>query len=173
MMGHELTHGFDDEGRHYDADGKLNDWWSEKTADNYDDKTQCLVDQFNNFTINGGSLDGMRLNGITTQGENIADLGGLRQSYHAYKNWLTQQPQILNQTTPVMISEQQRLPGLSNYSDDQLFFLGYAISWCSKQRPEASKLQILSDEHAPDKYRLVCFSRPLVSGVTVTEAALS
>uniref|UniRef100_A0A8C4QDA6 Peptidase M13 C-terminal domain-containing protein n=1 Tax=Eptatretus burgeri TaxID=7764 RepID=A0A8C4QDA6_EPTBU len=111
VIGHEITHGFDDNGRHYDKDGNMVDWWSNSSASNFNEKSQCIVDQYGNFTWD--LAGGQHLCGVNTLGENIADNGGIRQAFKAYKRWLSQH------------RPEKALPGLS-LSHEQLFFVNFA-----------------------------------------------
>uniref|UniRef100_UPI0035902516 membrane metallo-endopeptidase-like 1 isoform X2 n=1 Tax=Myxine glutinosa TaxID=7769 RepID=UPI0035902516 len=111
VIGHEITHGFDDNGRHYDKDGNMVDWWSNSSANNFKENSQCIIDQYGNFTWD--LAGGQNLCGINTLGENIADNGGIRQAFTAYKSWLSHH------------SPEQTLPGLT-LSHEQLFFVNFA-----------------------------------------------
>lgn len=139
VMGHEITHGFDDKGRQFDEIGNLNEWWEEKTRTAYLEKSQCIIDQYGNYTE---PISGLNLNGINTQGENIADNGGIKESYFAYKKWTeTNGPE-------------QLLPGL-DYNPKQMFWLSAANTWCAVYRPEIMKLLITSGMHAPQQFRIL------------------
>jgi len=133
VVGHEITHGFDDEGRKLDKDGNLKDWWSEKAGKLFEEKTQCVVKQFDDSI----ALEDIHVNGKLTLGENTADLGGLKVSLQAMKEW-----------------QKTKAPAASPHSQEQLFFLGYAQSWCSKYRPEAARLRAATDPHAPPFLRV-------------------
>lgn len=137
VMGHELTHGFDDQGRQYDKNGNLNHWWNNKTVDRFKQRTKCVVDQYNKFKINGKNI-----NGNQTLGENIADNGGLKAAYHAYLELMKGQP------------EPKKLPGL-NLNHKQLFFVAFAQVWCSTVTKEATNLEIEKDSHSPAKFRVI------------------
>ncbi|XP_076234270.1 M13 family metallopeptidase neprilysin 3 isoform X2 [Calliopsis andreniformis] len=137
VMGHELTHAFDDQGREYDLHGNLNQWWNNATIERFKNRTECFVEQYNNFEVQG-----RHVNGRQTLGENIADNGGLKAAYHAY---------IM---TPKSYEDQLPLPGL-NLTHRQLFFLNFAQVWCSAVTPEAIALQIEKDSHCPPKYRVI------------------
>ncbi|KAL3280923.1 hypothetical protein HHI36_004150 [Cryptolaemus montrouzieri] len=139
LIGHEITHGFDDEGRLFDENGNLVDWWSDSTRDAFLENAQCIVEQYDNITV--PEVD-IKINGGNSQGENIADNGGIKQAYLAYKNWLS------------VNGRDMSLPGLSNYTNLQMFWVSTANSWCSKMRPEKLKYMLLSDEHAPMYYRI-------------------
>ncbi|XP_028131382.1 endothelin-converting enzyme homolog isoform X3 [Diabrotica virgifera virgifera] len=137
VMGHELTHGFDDQGREFDKFGNLNHWWKNKTIEKFKQRTKCVVDQYNKYDVNGKSI-----NGNQTLGENIADNGGLKAAYHAYLQLMKNQ------------SEPQQLPGLL-LNHKQLFFVAFAQVWCSAATNEATLLQIEKDSHSPAKYRVI------------------
>ncbi|KAG5836976.1 hypothetical protein ANANG_G00234360 [Anguilla anguilla] len=137
VMGHELTHAFDDQGREYDKDGNLRPWWQNSSVEAFKNRTECMVDQYSQYTINGEHI-----NGKQTLGENIADNGGLKAAYNAYKSWV--------QTN----GEEKQLPavGLTN---DQLFFVGFAQVWCSVRTPESAHEGLITDPHSPPKYRVI------------------
>lgn len=133
VIGHEMTHGFDDQGRQYDADGTLRDWWTKDDADKFKTRADQVVTQYNGFTV----LDTMHVNGKLTLGENLADLGGLNVAYEAYKK--TKQGQS---TTKI-----------DGFTPDQRFFLSWAQVWRGSQRPEAAAQRILTDPHSPEQFR--------------------
>lgn len=135
IIGHEITHGFDDQGRKYDGTGNLNDWWSKQVLVKYQAKTDKIKELFNSFTINGENV-----NGELTLGENIADLGGLSISYHAYMNYLKDNP---NKNTIV-----------DGYTSKQRFFLSFARIWCSHMRNEESTVRLSTDPHSPPIHRV-------------------
>jgi predicted metalloendopeptidase len=139
VIGHEITHGFDDQGRQFDEEGNLVDWWHPETKKRYLKKAQCIISQYGNYTIK--ALDNMQLNGINTQGENIADNGGIKEAYRAYNSWVSR-----NGAEP-------RLPGV-NYTPRQLFWVSAANVWCAKYRPKALKLRVLTGVHSPDQFRV-------------------
>ncbi|KAJ3256674.1 Endothelin-converting enzyme 1 [Chytriomyces hyalinus] len=145
VMGHELTHGFDDSGRKYDASGKSRDWWTPSTAAAFNAKTQCFVDQYSNYTVLGPDNEVLNVNGHLTLGENIADNGGLSRALEA---WRTERATIGGGV------KNAALPGLQDFSEEQLFFMGYAQLWCSNIRPEAMRTQILTNVHAPPEWRV-------------------
>lgn len=136
VMGHELTHAFDDQGREYDKDGNLYQWWFNETLKNFEERVKCFVDQYSSYKV-----DDSHLNGKQTLGENIADNGGLKAAFRAYEKWAEVNPE-------------PRLPGL-NLTSKQLFFVGFAQVWCSISTPEALKLQVLNDPHAPAQFRVI------------------
>ncbi|MBI2418969.1 MAG: M13 family peptidase, partial [Ignavibacteriales bacterium] len=133
-IGHELTHGFDDQGRQYDEKGNLHDWWTLRDEESFNTKAQLMVEQFDDYIV----LDSMHVNGKATLGENIADLGGLVIGYDAFKK--TKQYQ-----------ENTVIGGLT---PGQRFWLGYAYAWLGHKRPEALANQIMTDVHAPEFLRV-------------------
>ncbi len=135
VIGHEMGHGFDDQGRKFDASGKVRDWWSAATAKAYTDRAAQLVGQFNSYE----PIPGQKVNGQLTLGENLGDLGGLEAAYGAYRKYVS------NHGEPAVIE------GLTG---DQRFFIAFAQSWQSKRRDEALRQQILTDPHSPPKYRV-------------------
>jgi endothelin-converting enzyme/putative endopeptidase len=136
VMGHELTHGFDDQGRKFDAQGNLRDWWSPAVGDEFERRAACVVEQYNGYI----AVDDMHLNGKLTLGENIADLGGLKMAYHAWEQARPAHPQAK--------ALGQKLSG------EQLFFLGAAQAWCTKTRPEQARMRAIADPHSPAEYRV-------------------
>jgi putative endopeptidase len=134
VMGHELTHGFDDEGRQFDAKGNLRDWWSPPVGKEFDTRAQCVVDQYNGYV----AIDDLHLNGKLTLGENIADLGGIKLAHASYVK-------ARGSATPQKIGK---------WNDDQLFFLGQAQSWCTKRRPETARMRVTTDPHSPPQFRV-------------------
>jgi endothelin-converting enzyme/putative endopeptidase len=134
VVGHELTHGFDDQGRKYDKAGNLHDWWTTEDAREFEKRTQCLVDEYSQFV----AVDDVRLNGKLTLGENTADLGGLLLSYMALQDTLAGK-------------QQAKVDG---FTPEQRFFLGYGQIWCQNVRPEESRLRAFTDPHSPGKYRV-------------------
>lgn len=139
VIGHEITHGFDDQGRQFDLNGNLFDWWGPSTSEAYLDKAKCIIDQYANFT---DPQTGLNLNGINTQGENIADNGGLKEAYLAYQNYVKKN------------GPEAGLPGL-DYTTNQLFWISSAQTWCAVFRPEALKKRILTGVHSPNQFRVI------------------
>lgn len=137
VMGHELVHGFDDQGRKYDKDGNLNQWWKNSTIESFTKRAQCFVNQYSNYSINGENLNGRK-----TLGENIADNGGLKAAFRAYNNWVASN------------HEELPLPGV-NITHRQLFFIGFAQIWCSVSTKAAAHLGIMNDPHTPPKFRVI------------------
>lgn len=133
VIGHEMTHGFDDQGRQYDADGTLRDWWTKADADNFKLRADKVRDQFSGYKV----LDSIPVNGRLTLGENLADLGGLAISYGAFKK--TKQGQSKDK--------------IDGFTPDQRFFLSWAQVWRINIRPEAEAQQVQTDPHAPGLYR--------------------
>ena len=133
VIGHEMTHGFDDQGRQFDADGTLRDWWTKDDADKFKTRADQVVAQYNGFTV----LDTLHVNGKLTLGENLADLGGLNVAYAAFKK----------------TKEGQSNKKIDGFTPDQRFFLSWAQVWRGAQRPEAAAQRILTDPHSPEQYR--------------------
>jgi endothelin-converting enzyme/putative endopeptidase len=134
VIGHEMTHGFDDQGRHYDRDGNLNNWWTKEDAKKFTEHAQCFVDQYGAFT----AIDDVKQNGKATLGENLADNGGLRISLAALHTLLAGKPD-------------KRIGG---FTADQRYFLGYAQIWCSNVRDEAKRTLAMSDVHSLPEFRV-------------------
>jgi endothelin-converting enzyme/putative endopeptidase len=133
-IGHELTHGFDDQGRQFDAKGNLKDWWTKADADAFKQRAQCVVDQYSSYT----AIDELKVNGKLTNGEDIADLGGLILGLMAWKA----------ETAGKTLHDQDGL------SPEQRFFVGYAQWACGSTRPETARLLALTDPHSPPRYRV-------------------
>ncbi|XP_073172729.1 membrane metallo-endopeptidase-like 1 isoform X1 [Lepidochelys kempii] len=140
VIGHEITHGFDDNGRNFDKDGNMFDWWSNFSAMHFKDQSRCMVYQYGNYTWE--LAGGQNVSGISTLGENIADNGGVRQAYKAYLKWLERE------------GKEPQLPGL-DLTHKQLFFLNFAQVWCGSYRPEYASQSIKTDVHSPLKYRVM------------------
>jgi putative endopeptidase len=138
-IGHELTHGFDDEGRQFDAKGNLKDWWTKDDAKNFTGRAQCVVDQYAKYTI----IDDIKINSKLTEGEDIADLGGLILAWMAWKD------QIKNDQTKNM-----NLESRDGLSPEQRFFVGNAQWACENIRPEDQRVNAITDPHSPGKYRV-------------------
>ncbi len=133
VIGHEITHGFDDQGRKYDKEGNLNDWWTEEDARRFDERAQVLVDQYNEFLV----LDTVRADGQLTLGENIADLGGLNIAYQAFQNASNQKDSI------------------DGFTPDQRFFLSYAHVWAGNVRDKEILRLTKEDVHSLGRYRVL------------------
>jgi putative endopeptidase len=137
LEGHELTHGFDDEGRQFDANGNLKDWWTAEDNKRFDQRADCVVKEYDGFT----AVDTLHVNGRLTLGENIADLGGLKLGYLAWES-LQNQPGAAKE------------PDLAGMSPAQQFFVAYAQSWCQNNRPEELRLRVQTDPHSPEEFRV-------------------
>src|SRR6266853_1977742 len=137
VIGHEMTHGFDDQGRQFDAAGNLRDWWSKKSADEYNKRRKAVVDQYSAYE----PLPGMHVNGELTQGENIADIGGLKLAYAALQKALDKHPE-------------ERGKKIDGLTPEQRFFLSFAAIWRSKIRDEDQKLRLTTDPHSPAQFRV-------------------
>nr|XP_056721305.1 membrane metallo-endopeptidase-like 1 [Euleptes europaea] len=140
VIGHEITHGFDDNGRNFDKDGNMFDWWSNFSATHFKEQSRCMVYQYGNYTWE--LAGGQNVSGISTLGENIADNGGVRQAYKAYLKWVARE------------GKEPSLPGL-DLTHEQLFFLNFAQVWCGSYRPEYASQSIKTDVHSPLKYRVM------------------
>lgn len=134
VIGHEMTHGFDDQGRQYDKDGNLKDWWTAADATQFKNKTKKVVDLYNRFTL----LDNQHVNGELTLGENLADIGGLAIAYDAFK--LTDQGK-----------SDKKIDG---FTPDQRFFLSFAQVWRIKTRDESMRVRLKTDPHSPEMFRV-------------------
>jgi predicted metalloendopeptidase len=134
VIGHEMSHGFDDRGRQFDAQGNLRDWWKPSDADAYKVQAQRVVEQFDSYTVN----DTLHVNGKLTLGENIADLGGLAVAYAAMQKALAGKP---------------RKP-IDGFTPEQRFFLAYARIWRAMDRPEGLRTRVLTDPHSPAHWRV-------------------
>lgn len=134
-IGHEMGHGFDDEGRQFDAQGKLRDWWTPESAKRYTAHAQMLVAQYNAYE----PIPGVHIKGELTLGENLGDLGGLEAAYAAYHRYLDRHGPA---------------PVIGGLTGDQRFFIAYAQSWQGKEREGALRAQLLSDPHSPEQYRV-------------------
>jgi putative endopeptidase len=132
-IGHELTHGFDDEGRQFDAQGNLRDWWTADDEKEFVKRASCISDQYSTYTI----IDDIKINGKLTLGEDTADLGGLILAYMAWKE----------------DTKGQKLQTLDDLTPEQRFFVGYGQSWCGETRDETKRLRATVDPHSPEKYR--------------------
>ncbi|XP_052438210.1 neprilysin isoform X1 [Carassius gibelio] len=140
VIGHEITHGFDDNGRNFDKDGDLKDWWTPSSTQKFQELSKCIVDQYGSFSWD--LANGHNLNGNNTLGENIADNGGIRQSYQAYQNYVKKH------------GKEAPLPGI-DLNHEQLFFLNFAQVWCGTHRPEHAVNSIKTDVHSPGKFRVL------------------
>jgi putative endopeptidase len=145
VMGHEMTHGFDDQGRKYDGDGNLHDWWTGADAAAFDERAACLVNEYGNFTAVGD----LKVNGRLTLGENIADTGGLHLAHAALEK-------ALNGTSP---------PPIDGLTAPQRFFVAYAQAWCGNATDQEKRRLVLIDPHSPNQFR--------VNGVVANEPAFT
>jgi endothelin-converting enzyme/putative endopeptidase len=132
-IGHELTHGFDDEGRQFDAQGNLRDWWTAEDGKEFVKRASCISNQYSTYTI----IDDIKINGKLTLGEDVADLGGLILAYMAWK----------------ADTKGESLQPLDDLTPEQRFFVGYGQSWCGETRDETKRLRATVDPHSPEKYR--------------------
>jgi putative endopeptidase len=133
-IGHELTHGFDDEGRQFDAQGNLKDWWTKNNADQFEQRAKCISDQYSEYTI----IDDIKINGKLTLGEDVADLGGTFLAYLAWKS----------------ATKDQNLQPIDSFTPDQRFFIGMAQWACGAERPESKRVSAITNQHSPDEYRI-------------------
>jgi len=132
-IGHELTHGFDDEGRQFDAQGNLRDWWTAEDAKEFEKRASCTSDQYAQYVI----VDDIKINGKLTLGEDTADLGGLLLAYLAWQD----------------ANKGKDLKPIDGFTPEQRFFIGYGQSWCSAERPEVLRMRATVDPHSPPRYR--------------------
>src|SRR5690606_33823050 len=135
VIGHEFTHGFDDQGRRSDGDGNLREWWKEQDAAQFQQRAQLMVDQYSSFN----PIDDLHLQGALGLGENIADLGGLTVSYKAYQNSLQGKPGAI----------------IDGFTPEQRFFMGWGQVWRIKFRDEALRQQVITGPHSPGMYRVL------------------
>jgi predicted metalloendopeptidase len=138
VIGHELTHGFDDQGRKYDPQGNLRDWWTPEDAKKFEERASCVANEYSGFT----AIDDLKLNGRLTLGENTADNGGARISLVALHH------DIENDKTG------EAGKTIDGYTPEQRFYLGYARVWCELRRPELSRARVTTDPHSPGKWRV-------------------
>lgn len=148
VVGHELTHGFDDEGAQFDAKGNLEDWWSPKVGEAFRAKTACVADQYSGYE----ALPGVKVNGKLTLGENIADLGGLKLAFAAYR---------------AMRAGAAEVTVAGGFTEDQQFFLAHGQAWCGKSRDEIARMLAQVDSHSPPRFRV---NGPLVNLAEFGEA---
>jgi len=138
VIGHELTHGFDDQGRKFDPDGNLRDWWTEQDGKEFEKRVTCIADEYSSFI----AVDDLKLNGRLTLGENTADNGGARVALMALRELIAQDKSG---------KAGQKIDG---YTPEQRFFLGFGRVWCEKQRPELERTLVNTDSHSPGRYRV-------------------
>jgi putative endopeptidase len=137
VIGHELTHGFDDQGRKFDPQGNLRDWWTEQDGKEFEKRASCVSDEYSNFV----AVDDLKLNGKLTLGENTADNGGARIALMALEHMIAEDKSG---------KEAQKIDG---YTPEQRFFLAFARVWCEKRRPDYSRMLVNVDPHSPGRYR--------------------
>jgi putative endopeptidase len=136
VIGHELTHGFDDQGRKFDPQGNLRDWWTAQDGTEFEKRASCVADEYSSFV----AVDDLKLNGRLTLGENTADNGGARIALMALEH--------------MMADDSATAQTINGYTPQQRFFLGYGRAWCEKRRPEYSRMLVSVDPHSPGKYRV-------------------
>jgi predicted metalloendopeptidase len=136
VIGHEITHGFDDRGRLFDKDGNMRDWWTEEDARRYKERAKKIEAQYGNFT----AIDGIKVNGALTLGENISDVGGVKIAYLALQKALARQ--------------KKRQPKVGGFTPEQRFFVSYAQAWRGKFRPERERLQLRTGQHSLHQFRV-------------------
>ncbi|XP_047470014.1 neprilysin-1-like [Penaeus chinensis] len=145
VIGHEMTHGFDNTGRLFDKQGNLVQWWSDETIVAYEERAKCFVDQYNGYIppelIEAGL--NISVDGLQTEGENIADNGGIREAYKAYQLFVER------------YGEEPRLPGLDEFTPDHLFYLGFANVWCEHKTAQSVLTQLAVDPHSPGRFRVL------------------
>ncbi len=134
-MGHELTHGFDDQGRLYDDHGNLKNWWTAEDAKGFDERAEIVAKQYDGYEV----LPGLHINGHQTLGENIADVGGLRVAFAAFK----------------LATKDKKLSPIDGFTPDQRFFIAFAQSWRTNERPQQVRLEATSDVHSPIRWRVL------------------
>jgi putative endopeptidase len=135
VIGHEITHGFDDQGRRYDADGNLTDWWTPEDVEKFTARTTALIEQYNNYN----ALPGLNVNGALSLGENIADLGGTSIAFEALQRSLK--------------GKERKL--IDGFTPEQRFFLSWAQQWRTNFRPDALRRQVVVGPHSPGMFRAV------------------
>lgn len=138
VMGHELTHGFDDQGRKFDGEGRLRQWWEEGAVQRFEERAACVEGLYDGYEVQPG----LTLNGKLTLGENIADFGGIKQSHRAYMAWA--------ETT----GEDPKSNAIDGLTREQLFFVSYGQIWCSKATPEVERVLAVTDPHSHPRYRV-------------------
>ncbi len=137
VIGHELTHGFDDQGRKFDPNGRLSEWWAPEVAGKFEQQAQCVDDFYSGYEV----AEGVNVNGRLTLGENIADIGGVKEAYRAYKEW-----EKRNGATEAL---------LENLANDKLFFVSWGQVWCTVTTEQFERLQVTTDSHSPAKFRVM------------------
>ncbi|CAF0947563.1 unnamed protein product [Adineta steineri] len=140
VIGHEITHGFDSKGLEYDMNGNKIPWWTNATIAAFGERKKCIIEQYNNYTLNQINL---QLNGKRTQNENIADNAGLKQAFFAYQQWTKTHKKL-----------EKKLPGLIKYSTEQMFFLNFGHTRCEKMTDQSAYSYIMTDVHSPPQFRV-------------------
>ncbi|CAF1090903.1 unnamed protein product [Adineta steineri] len=140
VIGHEITHGFDSEGMKYNMNGNKIPWWTNETIEAFDERKKCIIEQYNNYTL---SQINRQLNGERTQNENIADNAGLKQAFFAYQQWTKTHKKL-----------EKKLPGLTKYSKEQMFFLNFGHMWCEKMTKQSAHSYIMANVHSPSQFRV-------------------
>eukprot|EP01121_Diplochlamys_sp_Union-15-3_P020527 TRINITY_DN8025_c0_g1_i1.p1 TRINITY_DN8025_c0_g1~~TRINITY_DN8025_c0_g1_i1.p1 ORF type:complete len:747 (-),score=136.40 TRINITY_DN8025_c0_g1_i1:95-2275(-) len=143
IIGHELTHGFDDEGSQFDSNGKLSQWWTAQSRKTFEQKATCVSDLYASYRVEND----LHINGILTLGENLADMGGIKQAYDALKQDLE-----LDKTK---YESDHYIESHFQLNNDQLFFVSYAQNWCSLERPEFLEYLVTTNPHSPPKFRVL------------------
>jgi len=133
-IGHELTHGFDDQGRQFDAKGNLKDWWTKADSDEFSKRAACVSDQYSKYTV----VDDIKINGKLTLGEDVADLGGTLLAYLAWKS----------------ATRGEQLSPIDGFTPDQRYFIGMAQWACGAERPELKRVNAITNPHSPLEYRI-------------------
>jgi putative endopeptidase len=136
IVGHELSHGFDDSGAKFDGDGNMKNWWADADLKKFEEKGECVIKQYEAYE----PLEGLHLNGKLTLGENIADMGGVKLAFMAYHE---------------MLSAAETQLVADGYNEDQQFFLAVGQAWCSKSRDERTRSLVVTDPHSPARYRVI------------------
>jgi endothelin-converting enzyme/putative endopeptidase len=134
IMGHEITHGFDDEGRKYAPTGELKEWWAPEVSEKFEEAAACVQEQYDGFEVAE-----VQVNGELTLGENIADLGGLKVAHLAYLDWVEKN------------GEEPELAGLNG---EQQLFVAFAQGWCTVATPEIERMRAKTDSHSPPRFRV-------------------
>ncbi|KAF6212374.1 hypothetical protein GE061_012896 [Apolygus lucorum] len=142
VLGHEMTHGFDNTGRKFDKYGNVHPWWSDSSVSKFTNRTTCFESEYSDFALPHVNTSIVKIDGKLTLGENLADDGGLKFALNAYKSYVSTN------------GHEPQLPGLQSFTHDQLFFLSFANLWCSEYSVNAL-IQALEDEHSPDFVRVL------------------
>ncbi|CAF4153174.1 unnamed protein product [Adineta steineri] len=140
LMGHEIAHGFGDEGKEYDLNGNKVSWWTKATVNAFDKRKKCIIEQYDDYTLTQVNRS---VNGEQTLDENIADDAALRQAFFAYQQWAKTHKNV-----------DKKLPGLTKYSTEQMFFLNFGHIWCTKMTDESVHSDLVLDKHSPAQFRI-------------------